>query len=829
MKKNIALIALVLFFLTGCTIFKPSSAGSLAKSDSASQKPPTPPIGMKPYAQIITKEAKSDTGLFIVHRIKEKVFFEIPKKEIRKDFLLVSTQAKTQTGLGYGGDEINEQVVRWERVADRILLRSKSFASIAADTLPIASSVKKATLPPIIMAFDIQAVNKDSSDVVIDVTELFTTDVAEMGMNRFAREQLKIRRMDPKRSYVEYSHAFRDNIETEATVTFDAGQVPVDASLASLTITMHHSMVRLPEEPMLPRLADARVGYFGVALYDYGYDSQRAEQRRYISRWRLEAKDPGALTRGELSEPVKPITFYVDRGTPDKWKPWIKKGIEDWQVAFEKAGFKNAIIGKYAPSEKEDPNWSGEDARYSTIRWLPSDIENAYGPHISDPRTGEILDADIGIFHNVMNLARDWYFVQVGNLDPLAKKLPLPDSLMGELLRYIVSHEVGHSLGFPHNWKATSQYPVDSLRSASFTAKFGNETSIMDYGRFNYVAQPGDNARLIPLIGPYDKFAVEWGYKPIPGAKTPDEEKSELNKIAARQEKEPYLRFGVADPNDPTVQTEDMGADPVSATKYGLKNISAIADMLISATTKNGEDYSTLKELYGQLLAQRSREFGHVATYVGGVVRTERVAGQEGIIHVPVTREKQKECIEFLHKEAFRTPTELLRPNILALIEPTGAVDRVLAGQRQLINILLNNDRMSRLINSAAIAKKGETPYKLSEMLEDLRRGIWSELKASSVKTDVYRRNLQRTYVDAMGAKLNPPPVGMPAGLPAGFVLGPATPLPGEARALIRTELLDLDAAIAGVAGKAGDRETKAHLKDSRDQIARILYPDKSK
>jgi hypothetical protein len=428
-----------------------------------------------------------------------------------------------------------------------------------------------------------------------------------------------------------------------------------------------------------------------------------------------------------------------------------------------------------------------------------------------------------------MNLARNWYFVQVGNVDPSARKLPLPDSLMGELLRYIAAHEVGHTLGFPHNMKATSMYPVDSLRSASFTARYGNEASIMDYGRFNYVAQPGDKARLIPMVGPYDMFAVEWGYKPVFSAKSPDEERTELNKIAARQEMEPYLRFGGGNPNDPTAQTEDMGADPVAATRYGLKNISAIAEMLIGATTKEGEDYSTLKEIYGQLIAQRNREFGHVAAYVGGVVTTERVAGQPGDIYVPIGRAKQKECIEFLQKEAFRTPTELLKPSILALIEPYGAVDRILAGHRQILNILLNNDRMNRLISSAATAKKGETPYLLSEMLADVKQGIWSELKMSSIKTDVYRRNLQRAYIEALGNKLNPPPFTQPTGLPPGIFIAPPTALPGEARALIRADLVELDGTLARAVGNTGDRETKAHLQDSRDRISKILYPEKGK
>ncbi len=780
--------------------------------------------GLKKYSEVITKDAKTSRGLFTVHFVKDKYYFEIPLKEFNKDFLLVTTQAETQPGLGYGGDAVNQQVVRWEKMGDKVLLRSVLFASVAADSLPISYAVKKANQPPVLMAFNMQAYNNDSSAVVIDVTELFTTDVPELGMNKFARTTFKVQRLDTKRSFIDFIKAFPDNLEIEATLTYAASGVPLDNSLGTISITMHHSMVRLPEKPMMPRLVDQRVGYFNVTHYDYGYDSQRAEKRSFIARWRLEPKDTAAIMHGGLSEPVKPIIFYIDRGVPDKWRPWLKKGVEDWQPAFEKAGFKNAIIAKDAPTVEQDPNWSSEDARYSTIRWLPSEIENAYGPHISDPRTGEILDSDIGFFHNVMNLARDWYFIQVGDLDPRASKLPLPDSLMGQLLEYIAAHEVGHTLGFPHNMKASSQYPVDSLRSAAFTSKYGDETSIMDYGRFNYVAQPGDNARLIPMIGPYDKFAVEWGYKPIFGAKTPDDEKPELNKIAGRQEKEPYLRFGSVDGIDPTAQTEDLGDDAVKSTTYGLKNLLRISDMLMKATTKDGEDYSTLAEMYNQLFAQRNRELGHVANIIGGVVNTERVAGQEGVLHTPVSKAKQKEAMTFLQKEGFTTPKEFIKNDIIYRIEPTGTMDRVLAGQKNLLNIILNNDRMGRIVNTAAL---NPDSYTLSQMLTDLQEGIWSELKSSKINIDIYRRNLQRAYLDAMDSKLNPKPFTPPANLPPGFRLPPPTPLPGEARALIRAGLTDLDSNIKRDIARSSNKETKAHLMDSRDRIQKILFPEK--
>jgi hypothetical protein len=804
-------IALIVLALVGC-----------AGSKQAQTEAPKPKDGIKPYSQVITKEAVSDSGVFVAHKVKQKWYYEIPMRELGREFLFVTTQEKTQTGLGYGGDGINSQVVRWERNEDRILLRSVLFASVAADSLPVSYSVRKANFPPIIMAFDIQAYNRDSSALVIEVTDLFSTDVAELGMNRRARDSYKVRRLDPKRSFVESIRSFPENIETRSTMTYEATQVPADNSLGTITVLFHHSMVRLPDKPMMPRLYDERVSFFGVRQYDYGYDAQRAEERRYIARWRLEPKDISQLAKGELTEPVKPIVFYIDRGVPDKWRPWLKKGVESWQVAFEKAGFKNAILAKDPPSEKEDPDWSSEDARYATIRWLPSEIQNAYGPHISDPRTGEILDADIGFFHNVMNLARNWYFVQVGPVDPRASTLPLPDEVMGELLQYIAAHEVGHSLGFPHNMKATSQYPVDSLRSRTFTEIFGTEASIMDYGRFNYVAQPGDGARLIPIIGPYDKFATEWGYRPIPGASTPDDEKGALNRIAARQEREPYLRFGNADGIDPTAQTEDLGDDAVAATRYGMMNLKRVASMLLSATTKDGEDYAMLKEVYDQMIAQRNRELGHVANVIGGVVRTNRVAGQEGPIHVPVSRQKQREAMQFLHSEGFRTPTEILLPDILNLVEPTGTQERIKRSHQMLLSILLNNGRLERMVNTQGLAQKGESPYTLGEMLAELRNGIWSELNSPRITIDLYRRNLQRTYLETVGAKLNPEP---PSSAQPSSRFAPPS-LPGEARALLRYELEQLDMTLARAIAGAANVETRAHLKDSRATIKNILDSD---
>ena len=525
---------------------------------------PTPPAP-RPYAQVITAAAKTDDGIVKVHRVGETLYYEIPKAQLGKDFLWNTQIKKTTIGAGYGGQAAGSRIVRWVPKGDRVLLLSIDHSLVADQSNPIYQAIDDANYPTIIRAFNVAAYSP-SGDPVIDVTPLFLTDVPEISV----RGRIGGRGFDPTRSFVERAVSFPENVNVEVTQTFTANEAaagagegrgaPVARGMrgSSGTVLTHHSMVKLPEKPMMGRLFDERVGYFTQGFTDYGAEDHRSVAKRYITRYRLEKKDPNA----EISEPVKPIVYYVDPATPAKWVPFVKKGIEDWQPAFEAAGFRKAIVAAEAP--KNDPEWSPEDARYSVIRWLPSTTENASGPHVHDPRTGEILEADIQFYHNVQNLAKNWYFVQAGPLDPRASKLPLPDDLMGELMRYVVAHEVGHTLGFQHNMKASSAYTIEQIRDPKWVKEMGHTPTLMDYSRFNYVAQPEDKidpADLIPKIGPYDKWATMWGYKPIPGARTPDQEKATLDKWAREQDDKPYLRFSTegSEGSDPGDQTEAVG------------------------------------------------------------------------------------------------------------------------------------------------------------------------------------------------------------------------------------------------------------------------------
>ena len=795
----------------------------------------------QPYERVITKDAKTAKGLFTVHQIKERYYYEIPKSELGKDFLWNSQIAKTAVGVGYGGGQLSDRVVRWDLRGNRVLLEEVNFSVVADPKTPIARAVEAANNDSIIMALPVAAFAKDGAPVV-EVTRLFTSDVQEFS----ARQHVGATGVDATRTFVDHIHPFPDNIETEVTVTYTSNGGRGGAVTAgrgggglgggtmrgsSATVVLHHSMVRLPEKPMMPRLFDERVGYFTTNTMDYSRNEYKTETTRYIARWRLEKKDPNAA----VSEPVKPIVYYIDAATPTKWVPWLIKGVEDWNPAFEAAGFKNAIIGRKAPTPEEDPEWSPEDVRHSVIRWLPSTTENASGPHISDPRTGEILNADIQFYHNVMNLQRDWYFVQVGPLDPRAQKFPLPDDLMGRLLEYVVAHEVGHTLGFPHNMKASSEYPADKIHDKNFVHQMGHTPSIMDYSRFNYTAQPEDGIELedlIPRVGPYDIWATHWGYAPIPGAQTPDDEKATLNKWSKEQDDKPYLRFSTANAagSDPGDETEAVGdADAVKSTALGMKNLQRVSKLLMRAAAwKEGETYDDLNELYGRMLGQWQTEMSHVTQVVGGFYSQEKAVGQEGRIFTLVPKVKQEEAVKFLMDNAFTTPLWVLDPEILRRIEAVGAIDHIRTAQRAVMNNLMNSARFSRLIEQEAI--DGSAAYPPSEFLATVRKGVWRELDAPQVKVDAYRRALQHTYLDLVNAKLNPPPAAAAAAFPGQAPGGGRGGRGGAAasedeKPMYRAELRALGASVNAAIAKAADHETKAHLEGVRDEIAKILDP----
>ena len=625
--------------------------------------------------------------------------------------------------------------------------------------------------------------------------------------------------LNSKKSFIESIKSYPENIESRHVKTYNSSSPPSNSSTGTISLEINNSMILLPKVPMKRRYFDQRVGWFARSQVDYGLDVQESKSLKYLDRWRLEVKDEDLekFKNGELVNPKKQIVYYIDRATPVKWRKYLKQGIEDWQVAFEEAGFKNAIIAKDPPTKEEDPEWSPEDVRYSVVRYLASPIPNANGPHVSDPRSGEILESDINWYHNVMTLLRNWFFVQTAAINEDARGVSFDDEVMGRLIRFVSAHEVGHTIGLPHNMGSSSAYPVDSLRSATFTKKYGTAPSIMDYARFNYIAQPEDKGvALMPDIGVYDKHSVRWGYRPIPDAKTAKDEKKTLDKWIRDNENSLMHRFGSAG-IDPSSQTEDLGDDAVKASEYGILNLKRIVPNLNKWTSEDGKDYSDLQTMYGQVLSQFNRYMGHVSSNIGGVYQYYKTYDQEGPVYTHVKKSHQKKCMNFLNDQLFETPTWMIDNNILNKIEFAGITNRIRSTQSRTLNSILDFGKMARLIENEAI--NGKAAYTLIDMMSELKKGIWKELY-NNKEIDVYRRNLQLAYLDRISYIMNEEQGSIPS-----WARGRVTSIKvsqSDIRTIAVGQLLELKKDIKKYKNKS-DKMTEMHLDMAMNKINKIL------
>ena len=799
----------------------PATTATPAAGVAAAAKP-----GIKPYKDVITAKATTDNGLFKVHRVDGKYYYEIPDSLFDREMLVVTRYSKSPTVDGtYGGEELNEQIWKWQKRDKQVYVRIPSYNNIAAKGTDMYQSVQNSNLEAVLSSFDIKALNKDSNSVVIDVTDLYSKDVQSLGLPPQVRTQYKITTMDEARTYIDTIKSFPINIEVRSLKTYRATDAPGDKSIGSMTVEIHNSMLLLPKVPYQARFSDDRVGYFGQSQTDYGVDAQRAEVTSYIHRWKLEPKDPAAYKRGELVEPKKQIVYYLDPATPAKWRPYLIAGVKDWNVAFEAAGFKNAITCLEAPTN--DPDWSPEDARYSVIRYFASNIANAYGPHISDPRSGEIMESDIGWYHNVMNLVRNWFFIQTAAINPDARSPKFKDEVMGQLVRFVSSHEVGHTLGLPHNFGSSVAFPVDSLRSPAFTKRMGGTApSIMDYARFNYIAQPGDEGvMLYPAVGEYDKWAVKWGYTWFDN-QTSEQEAKTLNKWTTERAGNPLYFYGrqTGNPIDPRSQSEDLGDDAVKASTYGIANLKRIVPNIEKWTYEEGKAYENLEELYGEVLGQWIRYMGHVRSNIGGILENNKTYDQKGPVYTHINEAKQREAMNFINVQAFTTPTWMLDQTILNKFDQAGIVERVRRAQSGVLNGILDFGRLARVIDNSV--KNGEKAYSIDELFADVHSGIWSDLKTGK-NMDPYRRNLQRAYIERMEFLMTKEQE-IPAGVPVRFIAQFGTQIDAsqsDIRPMARRELKLLAAEIRSAMPKFSNPMIKAHLEDSLVRINDILNP----
>jgi hypothetical protein len=837
MKKFSVITVLCVFFAFNLNAQKPDTAGTSngPKKDIPLKTSP------KSFSEFFTKKVQAQKGVFTVYFQDDKYFFEIPDNLLGRELLAVTRFAKVAGGARkYGGEIVNEQTLQFEKGPNqRIFMRVVTLISKADSSQTIAKAVKNSYLDPIVASFDIKALGKDSTSNIIDVTDFFKGDNQAVSLTSGLKRNFNVTSLATDRSYIESIKSYPINLEIKTVKTYSASAptpgipnaggtaIPAAINAGAVTFELNTSVRLLPKEPMNTRLFDSRVGYFADNFVQYSDDQHKVDNQIFAVRYKLEPKpeDLENYKKGQLVEPIKPIVYYIDPATPKKWVPYLIAGVNDWNVAFEKAGWKNAIQGKEWPN---DSTMSLEDARFSVIRYFASDIENAYGPQVHDPRSGEILESHIGWYHNVMNLVHDWYMIQTAAVDPGARKMKFDDTLMGNLIRFVSSHEVGHTLGLRHNMGSSSKTPVEKLRDKKWVEANGHTASIMDYARFNYVAQPEDNisqSGLFPRIGDYDKWAIQWGYTYT--GKGDEEDKKINNKwVIEALSKNERVWFGGEGYNaDPRAQTEDLSDNAVIASEYGIKNLKRIIVKLPEWTKEEADHYENLSDMYTQLASQFNRYMGHVLKNIGGVNETFKSIEEKGDVYAPTTVAMQKAAMNFLQTQLFATPTWLLDKNILNKISNPVANERLQTIQISVLKNLLDKGRLYRLTTSAT--RFSNASYSLHDMMEDVRKGLFTEL-SNHQSGDVYRRNLQKTYVSVLGDLINPnTTAAMSAGAAAPRIaMGPAidvenTDVVSEARA----QLKKLAGSIQANKASINDVNAVNHYDDLQDRIKNILNP----
>lgn len=823
-KLTIAALALS----TGLSVAQTGKWAGMVKTSEKAEEPKkeiekSKKEKMKRFEDIIDASAIKSSGMFNSYKVSDRYYMEIPDSLLNRDMLVVTRFVQTPVGLKeyrsqYGGEMINEQLWQWQRRQNTIFLRVPSYMHINTSNSDIQQALQNSNATPILAAFEIKAMNNGGQSYLIDVTDFYNSEIPGMQMPDNLKKTYKLSGIDANRSYIDTIKAFPTNVEVKTVKTFKSPDLPSDKTVGAMTFTLNTSMLLLPKTPMKPRYENSRVGYFANRKVDFGANDHQVKENAFIQRWRLEPSDEAAYLRGELVTPKKQIVYYIDPATPKKWVPYLIAGVNDWNTAFEAAGFKDAIIGREAPTYEEDPEFSTEDARYSVIRYFASEKENAYGPRVSDPRSGEIIESHIGWYHNVMSLLKKWFFVQTAAVHSDARGAKLSDEQMGQLIRFVSSHEVGHTLGLLHNFGSSSAYPVDSLRSPSFTEKYGTAPSIMDYARFNYIAQPGDGVKNIyPKIGEYDKFAIDFGYRYL-GNTAAEQDALYWEKKIKEKVKDPIYYYGKQGSMDPRAQSEDLGDDAIKASDYGIQNLKYILPNIEKWTFNADEDLTSTKDLYLDISKQYKRYVNHVLANVGGMMEDIKTMSEEGPVFTYVAKEKQKRAVDFINRQVFETPYWLLDSTLLSRIDYGIMVNKVVDTQNQVLGSLLETYSFARMLDNEF--KNGASAYTMRELLQDVRQQIFN-----APSNTIFNRGLQRAYVDRLGIllRLDKPVQETPYAVTG---LTPYNPNLSDMRVLIVDELNKVEQIIARSAGRKSGFE-KTHYTELLSRIKQIKKNEK--